>query len=178
MISSWFELTRQQRLEGSTLPTGGSGLSLRFDDLNSVGEPYITPRIFGNWLWPLPVVVCASVCTFWVGGGEGRKVERLPPDENRSQPGGASETVTADGGAMDLAARGKTQPEVAQASRDDEADPAHPYRCSPATDHDWPTHVNPQEMEERHHRENYAGQHIKCSLIHGPILQEFHHNKQ
>src|SRR6202049_2626491 len=30
--------------------------------------------------------------------------------------------------------------------------------------HDWPTHVNPQEMEERHHRENYAGQHIKCSL--------------
>jgi hypothetical protein len=79
-------------------------------------------------------------------------------------------------GAMDLAARGKTQPEVAQASRDDEADPAHPYRCSPATDNDWPTHVNPQEMEERHHRENYAGQHIKCSLIHGPILQGFHNN--
>ena len=74
---------------------------------------------------------------------------------------------------MDLAARGKTQPEVAQASRDDEADPARPYRCSPATDNDWPTHVNPQEMEERHRRENYAGQNIKCSLSHGSILQEF-----
>src|ERR1700730_15936933 len=78
--------------------------------------------------------------------------------------------------ATDLAAAGENQPEVAQASPDDEAGPAHPHWCSPATDNDWPTHVNPQEMEESHQRKNYAGHHIECSLIHGPILQGFHHN--
>jgi hypothetical protein len=36
---------------------------------------------------------------FRVGGGEGRKVA---PDENRPQPGGGPETVTADGGAIIL----------------------------------------------------------------------------
>jgi hypothetical protein len=77
---------------------------------------------------------------------------------------------------MDLAARGETQPKVAQASRDDEADPAHPHRCSPAADNERPTHVNPQEMEEPHQRENHAGHYIECSLIHGPILQGFRHN--
>ena len=78
--------------------------------------------------------------------------------------------------ATDLATAGETQPEVAQASPNDEADPAHPHWCSPATDNDWPTHVNPQEMEESHQRKNHAGHHIECSLIHGPILQGFHHN--
>jgi hypothetical protein len=71
---------------------------------------------------------------------------------------------------------GETQPEVAQASRDDEAGPAHPHRYSPATDNDWPTHVNPQEMEKRHQYENHAGHRIECSLTHGPILQGFHHS--
>jgi hypothetical protein len=32
-------------------------------------------------------------------------------------------------------------------------------------------------MEESHQRKNHAGRHIECSLIHGPILQGFHHNK-
>src|SRR5437016_3974150 len=81
MISSWFELTRQQRLEGSTLPTGGSGLSLRFDDLNPSGTLYYTK----NFRQLVVAITCASVCTFWVGGGEGRKVA---PDENRPQPAG------------------------------------------------------------------------------------------
>jgi hypothetical protein len=31
-------------------------------------------------------------------------------------------------------------------------------------------------MEERHQRKNHAGHHIECSLIHGLILQGFHHN--
>src|SRR6202030_46151 len=31
-------------------------------------------------------------------------------------------------------------------------------------------------MEESHQRKNHAGHHIECSLIHGPILQGFHHN--
>src|SRR3984893_13515358 len=62
--------------------------------------------------------------------------------------------------ATDLAAAGENQPEVAQASPDDEAGPAHPHWCSPATDNDWPTHVNPQEMEESHQRKNHAGRGI------------------
>jgi hypothetical protein len=73
--------------------------------------------------------------------------------------------------ATNLAARGESEPEIAHASRDNEADPAHPDGYSPATNNDRPTHDNPQEVEQRYHPENHAGHHIECSLIHGAIIQ-------
>ena len=52
--------------------------------------------------------------------------------------------------ATKLTARGETQSKVTQASRNHEADPAHPHRNAPASDHDWPAHVNSREVEQRH----------------------------
>jgi hypothetical protein len=109
-------------------------------------------------------------------------MEKMHPPKYKALEDSASKCVVTEApptktlAATDLAAAGENQPEVAQASPDDEAGPAHPHWCSPATDNDWPTHVNPQEMEESHQRKNHAGHHIECSLIHGPILQGFHHN--
>ena len=39
---------------------GGSGLSLRFDDLNSVGEPYITPY-YTDDISPIPGEVAVKL---------------------------------------------------------------------------------------------------------------------
>src|SRR5580704_17750297 len=110
-------------------------------------------------------------------------MEKMHPPKYKALEDSASKCVVTEApptktlAATDLAAAGENQPEVAQASPDDEAGPAHPHWCSPATDNDWPTHVNPQEMEESHQRKNHAGHHIEYSLIHGPILQGFHrHN--
>src|SRR5262249_57914811 len=36
----------------------------------------------------------------------------------------------------------KSQPEKSEATRDDEADPAHPHRYRPVPDHDWPVHIS------------------------------------
>ena len=71
-----------------------------------------------------------------------------------------------------LVARGERQSEVAQASCDDEADPAEPHRRGPASDHDRLTHVNAQCMQQRHQREDYAGEDGEGFLIHGSMLQD------
>ena len=43
----------------------------------------------------------------------------------------------------------ESQPEKSEATSDDEADPAHPHRYRPASDHDWPVHINPHQVEQR-----------------------------
>src|SRR5262249_3444263 len=48
----------------------------------------------------------------------------------------------------------KSQPEKSEATRDDEADPAHPHRYRPVPDHNWPLHINPHQVEQRHHGED------------------------
>ena len=36
-----------------------------------------------------------------------------------------------------------------EATSDDEADPTHPHRYRPASDRDWPVHINPHQVEQR-----------------------------
>src|SRR5215813_7436580 len=60
----------------------------------------------------------------------------------------------------------KSQPEKSEATRDDEADPAHPHRYRPVPDHDWPVHINPHQVEQRHHGEDYPSHNGEHFLIH------------
>src|SRR5262245_54877641 len=56
--------------------------------------------------------------------------------------------------------------ENSEAPCDDEADPAHPLRHRPVRDHNWPIHINPRRVEQRHQSKDYSDQHRKRFSIH------------
>src|SRR6266849_1799314 len=63
-------------------------------------------------------------------------------------------------------ARCECQPPNSEDTSDDECDPAHPHWCRPVSNHDWPTHIDPQQVEQRHYGENYPSHNTKCSPVH------------
>jgi len=67
--------------------------------------------------------------------------------------------------------------EVAQAARYDESNPAYPHRHRPAADHNWPRHVNSQQVEQRYYSKNYTCDQSECFLVHGSYSNGFrlHH---
>jgi hypothetical protein len=46
--------------------------------------------------------------------------------------------------------------EVGQATRNNEANPTYPHWRAPAANHNWPTHIDSQDMKQRNKCENYA----------------------
>ena len=50
--------------------------------------------------------------------------------------------------------RRESKPQKSEASGDDEADPAEPHRYRPVPDVNWPAHINPHQVEQRHQGED------------------------
>jgi hypothetical protein len=59
--------------------------------------------------------------------------------------------------------------EVAQASSDDETDPAQPHRHRPAADYSRPTKGNSCHMEQRYYSKDHAGYYREGFLAHGSM---------
>jgi len=63
-------------------------------------------------------------------------------------------------------ARCECQSPNSEDTRDDERDPAHPQGCRPVSNHDWPIHIDPQQVEQRHDGENYPSYNTKRFSVH------------
>src|SRR5882724_5522222 len=65
-----------------------------------------------------------------------------------------------------LVARVETPSREAQSSRNHDGNPTQPHRCRPASNHNRPTHVYAQYMQDCHQSEDRTREQQKCFLTH------------